>query len=522
MSKTNSFALIPQTDKKMKKRIKLVPPDGGWGWMVLLGTALTNIFNQSMLSLCTFLYGDALEAMGYATQGAALVLSTMLFVSNLGGPIAGAVVKLSSPRFVSVTGAVCCSVGILFSGFSTNIWHLVLTYGILLGLGLGFIQNASFVSINGYFKERKSLAVGLAMAGTGVGQTLMPHVVRYLLENFGFKGACLLLAALSLHGICGTLLLQPVEWHMKKVEEEVEVDEKMHLLEDSNKDAPKTKDHNANGNVTFKGTRRATEPTLCSEIGAESPKKSLSQSNKELQVHSNGKSIEKLNGNYVVPTPKKTMFRKIYDLFDISLLSSPRFINVIVGTAITVVSIQNFSMLYPLFLQKKVFLDKQQTANCMSAVALADIVGRLTLPMFQDKYHIKARTMLIMTSIWLIVVRQILAYQTDVYVLLAMSALYGFGRSMVIVARNIAISDQCRMDQVPSAVGLGMLSIGIIVPPAGLFLGWIRDYTDSYIICITAQNLFLVVFLAMWIPDMLYLYYQEKREKRKKIEQAIS
>ncbi|XP_039759869.1 monocarboxylate transporter 2 isoform X2 [Pararge aegeria] len=514
MSKRNSFVLVPQTDKKTQKIIKLVPPDGGWGWMVLLGTALSNIFNQSMLSLFSLLYGDALEAMGHNTQGAAIVLSTMLFVSNFGGPIAGAVVKLTNPRFVSVSGAVLCTAGILLSGFSTNIWHLILTYGFLLGLGLGFIQNASFVSINSYFKVRKSLAVGLAMAGTGVGQTLMPHVVRYFLENFGFRGACLLLAALSLHGICGTLLIQPVEWHMKKVEIEVEIDEKMYLLEENDKEAMKNKDYNANGNAKFKGTRRATEPILISEIGAEKPNKILSQSNKELQV--NG------NRNCIVLKPKKTLMRKIYDLFDISLLSSPRFLNVIIGTAITVVSIQNFSMLYPLFLQKKVFMDKQQTASCMSAVALADIIGRLTLPMLQDKYRIKARMMLIMTSIWLIVVRQILAYQSDLYVLLIMSALYGFGRSMVIVARNIAISEQCTMAQVPSAVGLGMLSIGIIVPPAGLFLGWIRDYTDSYIICITAQNLFLVVFLAMWIPDMIFLYCKEKREKRKNIEQAMS
>ncbi|XP_034834566.1 monocarboxylate transporter 5-like [Maniola hyperantus] len=523
MSKRNSFALIPQTAKKIEKRIKLVPPDGGWGWMVLLGTALSNIFNQSMLSLFSLLYGDALEAMGHNTQGAAIVLSTMLFVTNFGGPIAGAIVKLTSPRFVSVTGAVSCTAGLLLSGFSTNIWHLILTYGILLGFGLGFIQNASFVAINSYFKVRKSLAVGLAMVGTGVGQTLMPHVVQYLLDEFGFRGACLLLAALSLHGICGTLLIQPVEWHMKQIEVEIEVDEKMHLLEENNKDPIKNKDYNANGNVTFKNTRRATEPSLISDI-TEKPNnnKALSQSYKELQVNTNGKSADLLNGKYEIPKPKKTLLRKIYDLFDISLLSSPRFLNVIIGTALTVVSIQNFSMLYPFFLQKKASMDKKQTALCMSSVALADIIGRLTLPPLQDRYRIKARIMLIMTSIWLIVVRQILAYQTDLYVLLIMSALYGFGRSMVIVARNLAIADECRMDQVPSAVGLGMLSMGFIVPPAGYFLGWIRDYTDSYIICITAQNLLLVVFLAMWIPDMIFLYYKEKTKKRKYVEQAIS
>lgn len=86
-----------------------------------------------MLSLFSLVYGDALEAMGHRTQGAAIVISTMLFVSNFGGPIAGAVVKLTSSRFVAITGACSCTAGIFLSGFSTTIWHLMLTYGVLFG-----------------------------------------------------------------------------------------------------------------------------------------------------------------------------------------------------------------------------------------------------------------------------------------------------------------------------------------------------------------------------------------------------
>ncbi|CAH2102657.1 unnamed protein product [Euphydryas editha] len=508
MSKTNSFGLLPKTEK----RIKLVPPDGGWGWVILLGTGISNIFNQSMLSLFSLLYGDSLEAMGHNTQGAAIVLSTMLFVTNFGGPIAGAVVKLTTPRFVAVTGACFCTTGIFLSGFSTNIWHLVFSYGVLLGLGLGFIQNASFVAINGYFKVRKTLAVGLAMAGTGLGQTLMPQVVRYLLEHYGFRGACIMLSSLSLHGICGTMLIQPVEWHMKKVEEEVIVDEKMQLLEENSKGVNKNKEYSNTINDINNKDRRSTVDS--SRI------KNISKSNKEL--NKNPLSNDKINGVHHMPKPKKTLIKKIYDLFDISLLSSPRFLNIILGTALTVVSIQNFSLIFPLYLQKVAMLDKEHTAHCMSAIAFVDIIGRLVLPSLQDRYHIKARMMLIMTSTWLIVVRQILAYQTDLYALLALSGLYGFGRSMIIVARNIAISERCRMDQVPSAVGLGMLTMGIIVPPVGYFLGWIRDHTGSYFICITAQNLLLVLFLVMWIPDMILIYIEEKKEKKKNVEQALS
>lgn len=112
----------------------------------------------------------------------------------------------------------------------------------------------------------------------------------------------------------------------------------------------------------------------------------------------------------------------------------------------------------------------------------------------------------------------VLAYQSDLTVLLVLSCLYGFGRSMVIVARNIAISENCRLDQVPAAVGLGMLSMGMIVPPTGYFLGWIRDYTGSFIVCISAQNALLVAFLIMWVPDMIMIWFEERRRKKKNVD----
>lgn len=107
-----------------------------------------------MLSLFSLLYGDALESMGHNTKGAALVLSTMLFVTNFGGPIAGAVVKLTSTRFVALAGACSCTLGIFFSGFSTNIYHLVLTYGILLGktfIWISFCVCSKYKHCSGFY-----------------------------------------------------------------------------------------------------------------------------------------------------------------------------------------------------------------------------------------------------------------------------------------------------------------------------------------------------------------------------------
>lgn len=67
--------------------------------------------------------------------------------------------------------------------------------------------------------------------GTGLGQMIMPNVVRFLLDEYGFRGAALIMAALAFHGLVGSSLFQPVEWHMKRPFNETCFTEKRLLLQ---------------------------------------------------------------------------------------------------------------------------------------------------------------------------------------------------------------------------------------------------------------------------------------------------
>lgn len=81
------------------------------------------------------------------------------------------------------------------------------------------------------------------------------------------------------------MLIQPVEWHLKTVEEEVVVDETLHLLQDKHKEALARKTSQSNG-----GTQK---PELANgnEKASWGSKKTLS--NKEL----NGGKINKSDAN---------------------------------------------------------------------------------------------------------------------------------------------------------------------------------------------------------------------------------
>lgn len=84
-------------------------------------------------------------------------------------------------------------------------------------------MSAAFVALNHYFAKKRGQAVGLSMAGTAMGMLIMPQLVRYLLEEFSFRGAVLILAGLALHSAVGSFLLQPVKWHLKDEELDYEM-----------------------------------------------------------------------------------------------------------------------------------------------------------------------------------------------------------------------------------------------------------------------------------------------------------
>lgn len=80
-------------------------PNGGFGWFVVFGTALTNVFNQSLVSVFGLLYGkqeesiffyriyenlflfagDHIQNMGQGTVGAALVMNINSVALNFSG-----------------------------------------------------------------------------------------------------------------------------------------------------------------------------------------------------------------------------------------------------------------------------------------------------------------------------------------------------------------------------------------------------------------------------------------------------
>lgn len=77
-------------------------------------------------------------------------------------------------------------------------WQVVLAQGIVVGLGNGFLWVPSVAILPQYFTTRKSLANGIAAAGSSCGGIVYPIVFRQLEQKIGFGWATRTVAFIAL------------------------------------------------------------------------------------------------------------------------------------------------------------------------------------------------------------------------------------------------------------------------------------------------------------------------------------
>eukprot|EP00092_Neocalanus_flemingeri_P019535 GFUD01021165.1.p1 GENE.GFUD01021165.1~~GFUD01021165.1.p1 ORF type:complete len:446 (-),score=66.10 GFUD01021165.1:65-1402(-) len=173
-------------------------PDGGWGWCVVAACFLCNVVNGGIV----YSFGIILEPMrsdlNVSFGSISLVGGVLAGVTVLVGPIAAVFVNRFGSRITCIVGSIISSAAIFASSYSNSFIFLLITYGLLAGLGLGFIYFPAVVAVGEYFRKRLSLATGICVCGSGAGTFLVALFESSLLGHFGWRGCNRIMALLCL------------------------------------------------------------------------------------------------------------------------------------------------------------------------------------------------------------------------------------------------------------------------------------------------------------------------------------
>jgi hypothetical protein len=105
--------------------------------------------------------------------------------------------------------------------------YLYLSYGVMVGIGAGLSFPPTVYIVTSYFVKLRGLANGLCISGSALGSIFLPPLLRVLLDEFGYRGACLIMGAITLNCFIAALFYDDVSKHMKKVKVEDNEDDDM-------------------------------------------------------------------------------------------------------------------------------------------------------------------------------------------------------------------------------------------------------------------------------------------------------
>lgn len=87
------------------------------------------------------------------------------------------------------------------------------------GVGFGLMYLPAIVAVSIYFEERRALATGIAVCGSGIGMFLLAPLTDYLLYEYNWNWTLLLLGGLILNGVVFGALVRPLELQKRDVQE---------------------------------------------------------------------------------------------------------------------------------------------------------------------------------------------------------------------------------------------------------------------------------------------------------------
>ena len=128
----------------------------------------------------------------------ALIGSVSTFFAMIPSVYAGYLTDTWGPKKVLVIGTLLIPLGLYLASLSSVVWQLIMTQGLICGIGTCFAYASSVSTVGHWFKKKRGLALGIAGSGTGFGQLVMASIASSLLQNVGWRQTLQILALIEL------------------------------------------------------------------------------------------------------------------------------------------------------------------------------------------------------------------------------------------------------------------------------------------------------------------------------------
>ncbi|MSO77287.1 MAG: MFS transporter [Alphaproteobacteria bacterium] len=167
------------------------------GWMLLGGAFLTFALSAALMHAYGVYLLAFLEEFGWTRADTSIAYAVSQLVGGfISWPI-GVMVDRLGPRRLLVIGGVLLAAGLYGSAHASQLWHIVLLYGVVMTIGGNCLGLVVFVPIlSRLFAGRRGMAISIVQSASGFGRAAAAPFGQIAISMFGWRDAYVFQAAL--------------------------------------------------------------------------------------------------------------------------------------------------------------------------------------------------------------------------------------------------------------------------------------------------------------------------------------
>lgn len=157
------------------------------GWVVTIAGLGINLC-LGVLYSWSVIKSALTEQLGWSNTAASIPYTVAVLVFALVMVPAGRLTDKWGPRLVATLGGVFAGGGMILAGLKLDLTMIIISFGVLLGTGIGLGYAAPTpAAIKWFGPHKRGLIAGLVVAGFGLASVYIAPLTNYLLLNFGIQ-----------------------------------------------------------------------------------------------------------------------------------------------------------------------------------------------------------------------------------------------------------------------------------------------------------------------------------------------
>jgi sugar phosphate permease len=161
-----------------------------YGWVIVAVTFVTLLTTAGAMGLPGALILSLNKEFGWDTGEISSALALRLALFGLMGPFSAALIERFGVRKIVLIAVLLITGGLLGAVFMTEIWQLLVLWGLVVGVGTGLtaLVLGAIVSSR-WFTRHRGLVLGMLTASSATGQLVFLPLAAWLVEHDGWRAA---------------------------------------------------------------------------------------------------------------------------------------------------------------------------------------------------------------------------------------------------------------------------------------------------------------------------------------------